>query len=164
MAFNYIYKSDEELDLSYKHLAPGECKFIVKSVATKDDRGFELTTSAGHPMMKLEYVAIDCKGERGLVNDIISANAAWKLKELVTSLGVPHLYGPQASFEPEMLIGLQGCAILADREFTKRDGTVAVTTSVKNYLAGEVLPKEKIQELEQAVAVKSEVPDDGIPF
>ena len=161
MAFKYEYKSDSELELTYKKLAIGECKFMVKSVTDKDDRGFDLVNSKGNPYLKLELIVIDSKGEKGLVRENISSNAAWKIKELCYSLGVPQFYNDKGEFEPSMIIGLQGALILEDRTYTKNDGTQATISSVASYLVGTPISSDKLSELaasQEMAKLESDVP------
>lgn len=164
MAFRYEYKTDEELELGYKLLAAGECKFMIKSVADKDDRGFELINSKGNPYLKIELVVIDSKGQKGLVMENISSNAAWKIKELCHAVGKPQYYNPNGEFEPSSLIGLQGRAMLQDREYTKRDGSVAMVTSIASYIPQEKAVQENVNKLAEIQPAAKVEFDDSIPF
>lgn len=156
MGFKYAYKTDEELELSYKLLAPGECRFMVKNVADKDERGFDLVNSKNNPYLKIELIVIDKNGDKGLVAENISSNAAWKIKDLFKALGVAHLYNQGGEFEPSEILGLQGKGVLEHREYQKRDGTMATTNSMASYVA-----KASPVVVETAPVAQL---DDSIPF
>lgn len=153
--FNFHYKTDEELELAYKHLTPGPARFMVRNIKDKDDRGYQLMTATGHPKLDIELLVVDSTGVKGLVKEVLSANASWKVKEFLVALGVPQFYSESGAFDPNMLITLHGTCTLMDRSFTKSDGTSGVTTSVQEYLAGPVVPPEKLLELQQIAATRS---------
>ena len=163
MAFKYQYKTDEELELQFKQLASGECKFMIRKITDKDECGFELQTNAGYSKIDLELIVIDSNNEKGLVRDILAGNAAWKIKELCDAVGLPQFYNAKASFEPEAFLGLQGKATLVDREFIKKDGTKGICSSIKNYIKGPLLTGDKLTELASKF-MEAPVASEPVPF
>jgi|SRR6185312_10889833 len=162
MGFKFEYKNAEELELAYKKLQAGQIKFMIKTVTDKDRQGYNLMNSKGNPYLKVVLVCVDANGQKGLVEDNISANAAWKVHDLCSAVGRLDLYSPSGDLDFAKLLGLQGSAILQDRTYTKGDGTTATVSSIGSYLPktdnGAPTPHY------QAQAQQARSMDEDLPF
>lgn len=158
MGFKFDYKNEEELELAFKRLHPGEIQFMIKAITDSDRQGYTLMNSKGNPYLRVTLVAIDAKGQKGLLDDNISANAAWKIHDLCHAVGRPDLYDAAGDLDFHKLIGLQGGAIIEDRQYTKNDGSVAVVSSIATYLARDAQQVVEKQEVDPMKGLESDIP------
>ena len=128
--FSFNYVPEEELAPKQADLTPGEASFKVGTIFDTKKDGTPLTTMDGTPKITLSLWVIDCNGAQGNVYDDLTAKTAWKIKALLDSIGMSHMYDESGTFNPDSLKDCTGRCVI---ELKKSEG-YADRLSVKKYI------------------------------
>lgn len=156
--FEYNYVPPEELVPEDVIFTPGEGHYSILSFYETNKDGSELMTREGDKMLRLVLLFTDCKGKKGTLIDNLVGNPknAWKIKQIMDSIGKPNLYSQQASFHPEELLGMQGRAIVK----TQSNPAYKDKSVIGRYLPYDDQFKGSVSFKDS----KDEDDDDSIPF
>lgn len=155
--FKFNYMPESELETKKVDLTPGDASFKVVSIFDKRKDGQPLTTMSGEPKLTVSFSMIDCNGSQGLVYDDLTPKTAWKIKALLDSIGLPHLYNESGTLDTNEITGCTGKCVI---ELKKSDG-YPDRISIKKYI--------KRDAILSAQSVKKDYSDelgdpDQIPF
>lgn len=94
-----------------KYLVPeGRAEFRV--VGATD----ELSKSSGQPQIKLELLITDNPDGPGVLYSYLpmTDKMAWKIREFLACVGLPHLYRPEGRFAADVLVGRTGAGTISN--------------------------------------------------
>lgn len=150
MKFNPL--TDKELAEQRGTIAAGKGDFEVLEAEER------LSKSSGNPMLALKLKVWDQNGREGRIFDYIVANAQWKLKACLESIGLGADYD-KGEINPMHIEGKSGRLLIE----VKKDPDYGDKPVVKTYLP----LQETLEIKDQAKAINAtEPPDfsDDIPF
>ncbi len=149
-----MFKFDYDPSASQKStgptvLEPGKIDFKVRNAMPH-------TSKEGKRSLKLELAAVDSRNNKGIIFEYLSANAGWKVKAFLDSIGMPQLYTPSGAFDTDKIMNATGEAMIA---------TEASTQYGDSSKVAKFLPQERDPNDQQQRQSRDADPfGDDIPF
>ena len=162
MKFNYV--SIEDLDSKNVNtvLEPGECRFIIKSSFEKGKDGMPLRTNSGVYKTIIQFEVSDSNNSVAQLFEHVTENTAWKIRQILDSVGRISLYSQRGEIDFNKIIGLRGKCIVKTEP--ARD-TYPERSVVDRFLpSSQTKGQNPVYDVQNKENMPVDSEDDDLPF